>query len=61
MLRNRQLTEEEELWLAINQDKTKGEDLKAAEKQQKKPKHIAARMTYRERDHEQPEGCGRSS
>ena len=33
MLRNDQLLEEEELWLAINQDKTKGEDLKAAEKQ----------------------------
>lgn len=25
--------EEEQLWLAMNQDKTKGEDLKAAEKQ----------------------------
>lgn len=34
MLRNDQLLEEEKLWLAVNQDKTKGEDdLKAAEKQ----------------------------
>ena len=33
MLRNDQLLEEEELWLLMNQDKTKGEDLKAAGKQ----------------------------
>lgn len=33
MLRNDQLLEEEELWLAMNQDKTKGEDFKPAEKQ----------------------------